>query len=153
MEMKVMSAKTLLTALAVVAALSACTRVGKDYTSRMEARQQAYAAAAGEPVSSFRYFSLWSWEPLSDSELAIYTRANEAWLLDLDGKCRNLEFTNHIALTSSASEVSAKFDRVITGGADAPCFIKQIRPVDIKKLNSPQEGKPREIEEAARPAK
>ena len=148
-----MAVKTLLTALAVVAALSACTRVGKDYTSRMEARQQAYAAAAGEPVSSFRYFSLWSWEPLSDSELAIYTRANEAWLLDLDGKCRNLEFTNHIALTSSASEVSAKFDRVITGGADAPCFIKQIRPVDIKKLNSPQEGKPREIEEAARPAK
>ena len=148
-----MAAKTLLTALAVVAALSACTRVGKDYTSRMEARQQAYAAAAGEPVSSFRYFSLWSWEPLSDSELAIYTRANEAWLLDLDGKCRNLEFTNHIALTSSASEVSAKFDRVITGGADAPCFIKQIRPVDIKKLNSPQEGKPREVEEAPRPAK
>lgn len=148
-----MSAKTLLTAVAVVAALSACTRVGKDYTSRMEARQQAYAAAAGEPVSSFRYFSLWSWEPLSDSELAIYTRANEAWLLDLDGKCRNLEFTNHIALTSSASEVSAKFDRVITGGADAPCFIKQIRPVDIKKLNSPQEGKPREVEEAPRPAK
>lgn len=148
-----MSAKTLLTAVAVVAALSACTRVGKDYTSRMEARQQAYAAAAGEPVSSFRYFSLWSWEPLSDSELAIYTRANEAWLLDLDGKCRNLEFTNHIALTSSASEVSAKFDRVITGGADAPCFIKQIRPVDIKKLNSPQEGKPREVEEVARPVK
>lgn len=148
-----MAVKTLLAAVAVVAALSACTRVGKDYTSRMEARQQAYAAAAGEPVSSFRYFSLWSWEPLSDSELAIYTRANEAWLLDLDGKCRNLEFTNHIALTSSASEVSAKFDRVITGGADAPCFIKQIRPVDIKKLNSPQEGKPREVEEAPRPAK
>lgn len=148
-----MAVKTLLTALAVVAALSACTRVGKDYTSRMDARQQAYAAAAGEPVSSFHYFSLWSWEPLSDSELAIYTRANEAWLLDLDGKCRNLEFTNHIELTSSASEVSAKFDRVITGGADAPCFIKQIRPVDIKKLNSPQEGKPREIEEATRPAK
>ena len=72
---------------------------------------------------------------------------------DLDGRCRNLEFTNHIALTSSASEVSAKFDRVITGGADAPCFIKQIRPVDIKKLDSPQQGKPREVEEAARPAK
>jgi len=151
--MKIMAAKTVLTALAVVAALSACSRVGKDYTTRMQARQQAYATAAGEPVNSFRYFSLWSWEPLSDSELAVYTRSNEAWLIDLDGKCRNLEFTNHIALTSSASEVSAKFDRVITGGADAPCFIKQIRPVDIKKLDSPQEGKPREVEEAPRPAK
>lgn len=148
-----MAAKPLLVALAVIAALSACTRVGKDYTARMQARQQAYVAAAGEPVSTFHYFSLWSWEPLSDNALAVYTRSNEAWLLDLDGHCRNLEFTNHIALTSSASEVSAKFDRVITGGADAPCFIKQIRPVDVAKLNEPQQGKPREVEEVPRPAK
>ncbi|WP_198651376.1 DUF6491 family protein [Dyella sp. C11] len=148
-----MAVKHLLATLAVVAALSACTRVGQDYTTRMEARQQAYVTAAGAPVDSFRYFSLWSWEPLSDSALAVYTRPNEAWLIDLDGKCRNLEFTNHIGLTSSASEVSARFDRVITGPADAPCFIKQIRPVDIAKLNSPQQGKPREVEEAPRPAK
>jgi len=148
-----MAVKHLLAAVAVVAAFSACTRVGKDYTTRMEQRQQAYAAAAGAPVNNFHYFSLWSWEPLSDNQLAVYTRANEAWLIDLDGHCRNLEFTNHIALTSSASEVSAKFDRVITGGGDAPCFIKQIRPVDVKKLDSPQQGKPREVEEAPRPAK
>lgn len=148
-----MSLKPLLATIAVIAALSGCARVGKDYTSRMEARAQAYATAAGAPVDNFRYFSLWSWEPLSDTELAIYTRANEAWLLDLDGRCRNLEFTNHIALTSSANQVSTRFDRVITGPADAPCFIKQIRPVDIKKLDSPQAGKPREVEEVARPAK
>jgi hypothetical protein len=73
--------------------------------------------------------------------------------VDLDGRCRNLEFTNHIGLTSSASEVSVKFDRVITGQADAPCFIKQIRPVDLTKLDSPQQGKPREVEETPRPAK
>ena len=41
-----MAAKSLLAAVAVIAALSGCTRVGKDYTSRMQARQQAYAAAA-----------------------------------------------------------------------------------------------------------
>nr|WP_199042791.1 DUF6491 family protein [Dyella sp. ASV24] len=148
-----MAAKHLLAAVAVIAALGGCTRVGKDYTARMEARQQAYAAAAGDPVNSFHYFSLWSWEPLSDEQLAIYTRSNEAWLIDLDGRCRNLEFTNHVALTSSASEVSVKFDRVLTGPQDSPCFIKQIRPVDLKKLDSPQQGKPREVEEAARPAK
>jgi hypothetical protein len=133
--------------------LGACARVGQEYTARLNARQQAYAAAAGAPVQSFHYFSLWSWEPLSDDQLAVYTRANEAWLLDLDGKCHNLQFTNHIGLTSSVSEVSARFDRVITGKADAPCFIKQIRPVDIAKLNEPQQGKPREVEEMQRPAK
>ncbi|AIF46739.1 DUF6491 family protein [Dyella japonica] len=148
-----MAVKTVLAAVAVVAALSGCARVGADYTSRMDARRQAYAAAAGTPVNSFHYFSLWSWEPLSDRQLAVYTRANEAWLIDLDGRCSNLEFTNHIGLTSSASEVSVKFDRVLTGPQDAPCFIKQIRPVDLKQLNAPQEGKPREVEEAPRPAK
>lgn len=133
--------------------LGACARVGQEYSTRLNARQQAYAAAAGAPVQSFHYFSLWSWEPLSDEQLAVYTRANEAWLLDLDGKCRNLQFTNHIGLTSSVSEVSARFDRVITGQADAPCFIKQIRPVDLAKLNEPQQGKPREVEEMKRPEK
>jgi hypothetical protein len=148
-----MAVKHLLATVAVALALAGCARVGKEYTARLNARQQAYAAAAGQPVNSFRYFSLWSWEPLSDYELAVYTRSNEAWLLDLDGRCPNLQFTNHIALTSSASEVMVKFDRVLTGPTDAPCFIKQIRPVDIAKLNSPQEGKPREVEEAPRPAK
>jgi len=133
--------------------LGACARVGQEYTARLSARQQAYAAAAGTPVQSFHYFSLWSWEPLSDEQLAVYTRSNEAWLLDLDGKCHNLQFTNHIGLTSSVSEVSVRFDRVITGAADAPCFIKQIRPVNVAKLNEPQQGKPREVEEMQRPAK
>lgn len=148
-----MAVKYLYATVAVVLALAGCARVGKDYTSRMDARQQAYTAAAGQPVNSFRYLSLWSWEPLSERQLAVYTRAQEAWLLDLDGRCPNLEFTNHIGLTSSASEVMVKFDRVLTGPNDAPCFIKQIRPVDIAKLNAPQQGKPREVEETPRPAK
>ncbi|WP_445144761.1 DUF6491 family protein [Dyella sp. Tek66A03] len=138
---------------ATVVLLAACARVGKDYTARLDARQQAYAAAAGAPVDRFHYFSLWSWEPLGDRQLAVYTRSNEAWLLDLDGYCSNLPFTNHIALTARASEVLVRFDRVLTGPHDTPCFIKQIRPVDVAKLQSPQQGKPREVEEMPRPEK
>ena len=148
-----MAVKPILFACAAVVLLAGCARIGKDYTARIEARQQAYVAAAGAPVQSFRYFSLWSWEPLSDEQLAIYTRSNEAWLVDLDGRCPNLQYTNHIGLTSSVSEVMVKFDRVITGPRDTPCFIKQIRPVDVAKLNAPQQGKPREVEEVPRPAK
>ncbi|RDI98571.1 hypothetical protein DVT68_08560 [Dyella solisilvae] len=148
-----MAVRHFLAMVAVAAALAGCTRVGKDYTARLEARQQAYVAAAGAPVDRIHYFSLWSWEPLADDQLAIYTRSNEAWLVDLDGKCRNLRFTNHIALTSSASEVLVNFDRVLTGPPDPPCFIKQIRPVDLAKLNSPQVGKPRDLESVPRPAK
>lgn len=148
-----MAVKPFLATFAIAALLAGCASVGKQYEARLQARQQAYAAAAGAPVNSFHYVSLWSWEPLGDDQLAVYTRSNEAWLLDLDGKCRNLQFTNHIGLTSSVSEVSARFDRVLTGPGDPPCFIKQIRPVDLGKLDSPQQGKPREVEEAPRPAK
>ncbi len=153
MEIVPMSLKQILIVGASVVLLAACARVGKDFTARLDARQQAYVTAAGTPVNSFHFYGLWSWEPLSDEQLAVYTRPGEAWLLDLDGRCRNLLFTNHIAVTSGASVVAAKFDHVITGPRDVPCIIKQIRPVDIARLNSPQQGKPREIEEAQRPAK
>ncbi len=148
-----MAVKHVLLVAASAVLFAGCARVGEQYTARITARQQAYAAAAGAPVQKFHYFSLWSWEPLSEYQLAVYTHPNEAWLLDLDGRCHNLEFTNHIGLTSSVSEVSAKFDRVLTGPADQPCFIKEIRPVDVAKLNAPQQGKPREVEEVPRPAK
>ena len=135
-----MAAKHLLAAVAVVAALGGCTRVGKDYTSRMEARQQAYVAAAGDPVNSFHYFSLWSWEPLSNTQLAVYTRPNQAWLVDVQDNCQNLWFTNSIGLTSNASQVSVHFDKVLTGRAYIPCIIMQIRPVDLARLKVEQQA-------------
>jgi len=133
--------------------LSACTLMGKDYAAQLAARQQAYAAVAGAAVNSFHYTGLWSWEPLSDTQLAVYTQASEAWLLDLKGTCRNLRFTNHIGLTADAGVVSIQLDRVLTGPGDAPCVIKQIRSLDLSKLDSPLQGHPREVEEAPRPHK
>ena len=51
--------------------------------SAQSQREAAYAAAAGAPVKSFRFFNLYSWEPLGDSQLVVYTRPNEAWLLEV----------------------------------------------------------------------
>ena len=70
-------------ALALAALTAGCSSV--PYAQRVQQRQAAYAAAAGAPVRSFNYFSLYSWEPLSDTELAVYTRPNQAYLLDLGG--------------------------------------------------------------------
>ena len=72
------------------------------YAQRMSERQAAYAAAAGAPVRSFNFFSLYSWEPLSDTELAVYTQPNKAWLLDLGG-CQDLLFVNSIGLSAGAA--------------------------------------------------
>ncbi len=118
--------------------LAACSNV--PYAQRQQQRQQAYAAAAGAPVRSFHFLTVWSWEALSESELVVYTRPSQAWLLDLDGRCDNLEFTRAIGLTSSVGEVSARFDKVLTGRHYMPCTIMQIRPVDVKQLRIAQEA-------------
>ena len=84
--------------------LVACS--GMPYAKRSSDRLAAYTAAAGVPVKSFRFFSpLYSWEPLSDTELVVYTKPKEAYLLDL-GACVNLQVTNGIGLTSSLGPVS-----------------------------------------------
>lgn len=99
------------------------------------ARLKAIHAAAGDPVSSFSntVTGLYSWEPLGNSELLIYTRPNRAWLLDL-GICPDLPYTPAIGLTTHVGQVSARLDSVIVGRSRIPCRIQSIRPVDVKKL-------------------
>jgi hypothetical protein len=120
------------------------------YAQRASERQAAYAAAAGAPVRSFNFFNLYSWEPLSDTQLAVYTQPNKAWLLDLGG-CQDLLFVNSIGLTSNINQVMVGFDKVLTGRLNFPCTITQIRPVDVKRLKLAQQ-KQRQIESAARSA-
>lgn len=123
-------------ALAVL--LAACSSV--PYAQRLQQRQAAYEAAAGAPVRSFRLVfghSLYSWEPLSDSQLVVYTVPNRAYLLDT-WPCNNLTFTNFIGFTSFADEVQTGFDKILTGRGYVPCMIKQIRPVDLARFKLEQ---------------
>ncbi len=123
-----------------VAMLAACSSV--PYAQRRQQRQQAYSAAAGAPVRSFRLVlgaSIYSWEPLSDTQLVVYTLPTRAFLLDV-WPCNNLTFTNGIGLTSFAQEVQTGFDKVLTGRGYVPCMIKQIRPVDLARLKLEKEA-------------
>lgn len=144
-----MFAKRLLLAATAALAVAACSSV--PYAERVSARQAAYAAAAKEPVRSFRFFELYSWEPLGRSQLAIYTRPNEAYLVTVLGPCPDLEFTNTIGLTSNINEVQVRFDKVLTGRGDIPCTIGDIRPVDLARLKS-VEHEQRKIQAADRTA-
>lgn len=120
--------------------LAACESV--PYAQRLQQRQQAYSAAAGPPVRSFRLVmgaQIYSWEPLSDTQLVIYTLPSKAYLLDV-WPCNNLTFTNFIGLTSFASEVQTGFDKVLTGRPYIPCIIKQIRPIDLARFKLEKES-------------
>lgn len=123
----------------VATGLAACSSV--PYAQRLQQRQQAYEAAAGAPVRSFRliFNGIYSWEPLSDTQLVVYTQPTRAFLLDV-WPCSNLILTNGIGLTSFANEVQTGYDQVFAGRGYVPCRIKQIRPVNLSQFKLQQEG-------------
>lgn len=133
-----MNTKSLTTvALAAMLALAGCATSGKLGEAEKLALYQAHA---GEPVNSFGYFgSINGWTPLGDSALAVWTKPREAWLLELRGQCPDLSFAPVIGLTSNMNRVHAGFDKVIVrspGAMNIPCYIGQIRPLDVGALRA-----------------
>jgi hypothetical protein len=123
--------------------LAACSSV--PIAQREQQRQDAYNSAAGAPVRSFRFMTrIWSWEPLSDKQLVVYTVPNTAYLLDV-WSCPNLMWTQAIGLTSTFREVSVNFDKVLTGRPYVPCTITQIRPINLAQLKITQQAQ-REVD-------
>ena len=129
--------------LAAMLALSACAS-----GPRMSAEEKlaAYVAAAGEPVKSFNYFGRISgWTPIDDRNIAVWTRAQEAWLLTFNGSCRDAEWAPAISLTHQGNSVYAGFDDVRVhgagpGSASFPCRIAEIRPIDTKKVRAAEKA-------------
>lgn len=103
-----------------------------------------YRAHAGEPVKSFTFLGqLNGWTPLGDTALAVWTRPSEAYLLELPGRCMDLDTAPAITVTNQGSRVYAKFDDVLVLGGlrnsfRMPCRIDTIRPLDVKALRRAQ---------------
>lgn len=127
--------------LCLFATLAACAS-----TPRMSGTERLalYRGSAGAPVKDFTYFgNINGWQPLGPSALAVWTRPNEAYLLDLTGPCQDLEFAPAISITNMMGRVST-FDRVRPiGGGGGPmrmsCRIKTISPLDLKSLKAAQD--------------
>jgi hypothetical protein len=132
-----MFTRSAILALLLAPMLAACAT---DRAQRDASQLALYRAHAGEPVRSFHFFGhIDSWTPLGDRAVAVWTRPTEAWLLELDGPCNDLEYTPVIGLTSSSGTVSSRFDKVLvkdTGGIQLPCFIRTIRPLDVAALKA-----------------
>ncbi|MDI3263152.1 MAG: DUF6491 family protein [Fulvimonas sp.] len=113
--------------------LAACQR-----ETRPTPRLADLEAAAGAPVKQFRLdHPPWSWEAIDRDHLLVYTKPGQAWLLDVPG-CTSLPFAPAIAITSQLDQVTAGYDRVITGRRDFPCIITRIRPLDPRRLPAAQ---------------
>lgn len=120
--------------LSLVLALGGCA-ANQERAAQDQAHLAAVHAAAGKPVGSFNFFvsTLYSWEPLGQHEVLVYTRPDRAWLLDV-GICPELPYALAIGITSHVGQVSSGIDSVVVGNGNFPCYIQKIRPVDVARL-------------------
>jgi hypothetical protein len=131
--------------LAAVTATLSMSVCASDARRTENEKLALYRAHAKPPVESFHYFnSLDGWTSLGDSAVAIWTRPSEAYLLEVNGPCPDLDFAQAIGLTNQFGRVYTRFDRVIprmvAGGAQPiPCHIKEIRPLDVKALKAAEQ--------------
>jgi hypothetical protein len=124
--------------LALAAMVAACSNTPRPSAAE---RLEAFRANAGEPVSSFsmlgRRFS--SWSSLGNQALAVWTRPGQAYLLELNSPCLDLNFATAISISNMMGRVSSGFDSVyVRGGLNSPmrlpCRINSIRPVNVAAL-------------------
>ena len=134
--------KALVFAVLSTLAFSACA---SDPRTSDADRLALYRANAGAPVDNFQYFGrLDGWTPLGDTALTVWTRPSTAYLLELKGTCQDLDFANAITVTNQMGRVYSRFDKVIVLGRGAnqiPCWIKEIRPIDVKALKAAEQEK------------
>ena len=134
--------KNLLLSAVVMLCLAACASIGAKLSDNE--RLEIYRSHAGEPVRSFTDLgNLHSWTALGESALAVWVTPNQAYLLELDRRCENLNFAQTVGFTGTAGTVLAGLDNVVVRGSDRPnfpCGINQIRPLDVKALKTAEQN-------------
>ena len=125
----------ILTAIVMAAMLaSACaTSGGEIERSKSDRLLTRYEPYVGEPIDRFTAFRTDSWQPISRTQLVVWTSINDAYLLTVDNTCPELNFAQKIGVSSTGSSIS-KFDSVIV--RDQRCRIEQIQPIDVERMKA-----------------
>jgi len=123
----------------VLAALTAATACSSLHHRESEqATLQRFLDYAGPPVESFSYLGHFdNWRSLGPDKLVVWTATNNAYLLTVEQPCIDLQFAQHIGLTSTTSSIHRGFDSVLLPHNEK-CRITEIRPVNYKDLRAAQ---------------
>ena len=113
--------------------LGACAS-DPDRPTRTEMREAEYERFAGAEVDRIRAFNLYGWTVLDREKLVLWTRPNEAFIVELDRACPNLEFARKIGISNFGNTIHARFDSIIVNRDR--CRIESIRTVDAKALRA-----------------
>ncbi len=138
--------KSILLAAVAVLMLGACA-TGPSLSESQ--RMQIYRDSAGAPVNSFHYFgSLYSWKPVGDAALVVWTRPRDTYLLTLAASCPHLDIAQAISLSDQSGSVFAGLDRVtvLGQGTNIACRIEQIQPIDIDAVRRAEDATEAELQ-------
>lgn len=136
--MKTLTSILLTASLASGAAL-ASTPTTNDAIPRTKSDRilEMYQPYLEEPVKSFTALQTDSWQPISRTQLVLWTTFNDAYLLTVTGNCSELPFARTVGVTSTTSQIST-FDSVLVHGDRCP--ITQIQPIDIKRMKADRDA-------------
>ncbi len=124
--MKTLPAILIATALAAGCASSGGLTKSEEILTR-------YEPYVGEPVKSFTAFRPQSWQPISRTQLILWTGVNEAYLLTVANGCQDLQFKDAVRVTSTGNSIST-FEKVIVGRDRCP--ITEIQPIDVRRMKA-----------------
>jgi hypothetical protein len=138
--------KTLIAILLAAFLASACATTGGGIErSKGDRLLDKYEPYLGEPVDSFTALRHDSWQPISRTQLVLWTTINDAYLITVDNTCPELQFAETIGVTSTASSITT-LDAVLVRGTR--CLIRQIQPIDVRRMKADRNA--RAAEEARR---
>ena len=113
---------------------SACATTGsgieRTQGERLLDKYEPYLEA---PVHSFTALQKDSWQPISRTQLVLWTTINDAYLLTVMNTCPYLPFANTVGVTSTTSQIST-LDTVVVRGDRCP--ITEIRPIDVRRMKA-----------------
>ncbi len=107
------------------------------HRTKAEQRLDRYQPYLGEPVKSFTALQKDSWQPISRTQLVLWTTINNAYLITVQDTCQQLPFTETVGVTSTTSQITT-LDAVLVRGDR--CNITQIQPIDVKRMKADQKA-------------
>lgn len=126
--------KTLTAILLAGMIASACATTGGGIErTQGDTRLDTYEPYLEAPVHSFTALRHDSWQPISRTQLVLWTTINDAYLLTVMDTCPQLPFANTVGVSSTTSQIST-LDYVVVRGDRCP--ITEIRPIDVRRMKA-----------------
>jgi len=128
-------ARTVLSVLCLCAGSSAAAASAEPQTDAAYAR---FAAIAGEPQDSVRFYRIYHWQPLGERSLVLWLGREEPYLIDMRERCRDLGQELFLRIADyqrpGRNVLRARWSSIFTrDGQD--CRIGSIRALDFSRID------------------